>query len=108
MDATKRTQWLASGVLVVTALGGWGGLLGRVVWIQEHVTQEERERLARQYTAEIPLMPERGTIKFADGTPGGIVGANVQFVCGSGVHFECGGKLNPLSDAQLKEALGGG
>ncbi len=68
MDATKRTQWLASGVLVATALA-LAGLLGRVVWIQKHITPEESERLARQYTAEIPIMPDRGAILFADGTP---------------------------------------
>jgi cell division protein FtsI (penicillin-binding protein 3) len=103
MDATKRTQWLASGVLVVTALA-LAGLLGRVVWIQKHVTGEERERLARQYTAEIPIMPDRGAILFADGTPAALSVRMYNLFADPGYILNAGGKLNPLSDAELKEA----
>ena len=68
MDALKRTQWLASFVLVLTAVLLLG-LLGRVVWIQKHITRDMIDKLDRQYTAVIPLMGDKGDILFADGTP---------------------------------------
>ncbi len=103
MDAMKRTQWLASGVLVLTALA-LAGLLGRVVWIQKHVTGEERERLARQYTAEIPIMPDRGAILFADGTPAALSVRMYNLFADPGYIMNAGGKLNPLSEGDLQEA----
>ncbi len=103
MDATKRTQWLASGVLVATALA-LVGLLGRVAWLQKHVSQEERDRLVRQYTAEIPIMPDRGAIKFADGTPAALSVRMYNMFADPGYILNATGKLNPLSDDDLKEA----
>ncbi len=68
MDALKRTTWLASGVLILTAIV-LASLLGRVAWIQHHVSPEARERMAKEYTAQIPLMGKRKEIYFWGGEP---------------------------------------
>ncbi len=103
MEATRRTQWLASGVLVATALA-LAGLLGRVFWIQKHITADEKERLQRQYTAEIPIMPDRGAIMFADGTPAALSVRMYNMFADPAYILNATGKLNPLNDTDLKEA----
>jgi cell division protein FtsI (penicillin-binding protein 3) len=51
---------LAAAVLV--------GLLGRVASIQKHITADDLDRLARQYTAFQPVMAQRGAIRTREGT----------------------------------------
>jgi cell division protein FtsI (penicillin-binding protein 3) len=68
MDGSRRTQWLSSIVLVLTATLLLA-LLGRVVWIDRHVTAAMREQLARQHMAQVSITPIRGGIIAADGSP---------------------------------------
>src|SRR5271154_4922963 len=103
MDAMKRTQWLASTMLIVTALA-LVGLLGRVAWLQKHVTQDQRDRLARQYTAEIPIMPDRGAILYADGTPAALSVRMYNLFADPGYIVDPTGKLNALKDEDLIKA----
>jgi cell division protein FtsI (penicillin-binding protein 3) len=103
MDALKRTQWLASTVLVLTALL-LAGLFGRVVWIQKHVTAETRDRLSRQYTAVIPLMAQRQAILFADSTPAALSVRMYNMFADPGFIMDPEGKLNPLEGDDVEEA----
>jgi cell division protein FtsI/penicillin-binding protein 2 len=103
MDALKRTQWLASGVLVLTALL-LAGLFGRVVWIQKHVTPEMRDRLARQYTAVIPLVAERQPILFADGTPAALSVRMYNLFADPAYILDPEKKLNPLEGDDVAAA----
>jgi cell division protein FtsI (penicillin-binding protein 3) len=99
MDAVKRTQWLASSMLVATALGLLG-LLGRVAYIQAHVTPDIREKLSRQYTAVLPIMPDRGAILFSDGTPGALSVRMYNLFADPGYIIDPEQKLNALKDKQ--------
>jgi cell division protein FtsI/penicillin-binding protein 2 len=103
MDAMKRTQWVASFVLIATA-GLLAGLAGRVVWIQRHVTADMRERLGRQYTAVIPLMADRQAILFADGTPAALSVRMYNLFADPGFIMDPEGKLNPLKDEEIEAA----
>ena len=97
MDAVKRTQWLASAVLIVTALL-LAALLGRVAWIQKHVTADMRDRLSRQSTAIIPVTAELAPIRLNDGT---VVASSVRMYnlfADPGYIMDPQGKLNPLKD----------
>ncbi len=97
MDAVKRTQRLASGMLVLTVLGLLG-LLGRVAYLQAHVTPDLREKLARQNTAVLPIMADRGTILFSDGTPGALSVRMYNLFADPGYIVDPEGKLNALKD----------
>lgn len=103
MDALKRTQWLASAVLGATALL-LGGLFGRVLWIQKHVTPEMREKLSRQYTAVIPLVAERQPILFADGTPAALSVRMYNLFADPGFILDPERKLNPLEGEDVEKA----
>lgn len=103
MDALKRTQWLASGMLVATAMGLMG-LLGRVAYIQAHVTLDMKDKLSRQYTAGIPIMADRGGIIFADGTPGALSVRMYNLFADPGYIMDPEGKLNALKDEEIEKA----
>src|SRR5271166_3494754 len=100
MDGIKRTQWLASVMLIATA-GALVGLLGRVAWLEKHVTDDYRDRLARQNTAEIPIMPDRGAILYADGTPAALSVRMYNLFADPGYIVDPAGKLNALKDDDL-------
>ncbi|MGN6370224.1 MAG: hypothetical protein ACTHN5_18360 [Phycisphaerae bacterium] len=100
---TRRTQWLATAMLVATA-GALVGLLGRVVWLEKHIPAEWVERLARQNTAVIPLMPDRGAIKMSDGTPVAMSVRMYNLFADPGVIVDPTGKLNALKDEDLQKA----
>ncbi len=103
MDALKRTQVIATAVLVTTA-GLLTGLLGRVVWIEKHVTPEMGEKLGRQITAVIPLTPARGEMVLRDGTPVAMSVRVYNLFADPAFIMDPSDKLNPLSGAQLQEA----
>jgi len=103
MDALKRTQWLASFVLVLTAVLLLG-LLGRVVWIQKHITRDMIDKLDRQYTAVIPLMGDKGDILFADGTPAAMSVRMYNLFADPGFILDPEGKLNPLPPGDVEKA----
>ena len=103
MDGIKRTQWLATAMLIATA-GALVGLLGRVVWLEKHVTDDYRDRLARQNTAEIPIMPDRGAILYADGTPAALSVRMYNLFADPGYIVDPAGKLNALKDEDLSKA----
>jgi cell division protein FtsI (penicillin-binding protein 3) len=103
MDALKRTQWLASTVLIGTALL-LTTLLGRVVWIQRHVTGDERERLARQITAVNTITPAVGNICASDGT---VLAASVRkynLFADPAFIIDPEGKLSALKGEDIKKA----
>src|SRR4051794_38780903 len=107
MDTVKRTQWLATTVLVITVLA-LAGLLGRGAWLQKHVTPEMRERVARQNTAGVPVKAHAGALYFADGT---LVASSIRMYnlfADPAYIVDPTGKLNALKDedvAKAKEAL---
>jgi cell division protein FtsI/penicillin-binding protein 2 len=103
MDALKRTQWLASGMLVATAMGLMG-LLGRVAYIQAHVTPEIKDKLVRQNTAVMPIVADRGAIRFADGTPGALSVRMYNLFADPGYIMDPEGKLNALKDDEIEKA----
>jgi cell division protein FtsI (penicillin-binding protein 3) len=103
MDALKRTQGIATAVLVTTSLL-LAGLMGRVVWIQKHVTPEMGEKLNRQVSAVIPLTPTRGNIVLSDGTPLAMSVRVFNLFADPAFIMDPDDKLNPLSGDQLKEA----
>ena len=103
MDALKRTQLMASVVLVTTA-GLLTSLLGRVAWIEKHVTPEMQERLGKQNTAVIPLTASREAMLFADGTPAAMSVRVFNLFADPAFIMDPGENLNPLKDEQLKEA----
>lgn len=103
MEATKRTQWLAGIMLILTALA-LVGLLGRVFWLEKHITTDERDRLARQYTAEIPIMPMRGAILDSDGTPVALSVRMYNLFADPAFIVDPEGKLNALKDEDLTKA----
>ena len=99
----RRTQWLATAMLVATA-GALAGLLGRVAWLEQHIPQEWRDRLARQSTAVIPLMPDRGAIHMSDGTPVAMSVRMYNLFADPGYIVDPAGKLNALKDEDLGKA----
>ena len=103
MDPIRRTQWMASVVLVLT-LGVLIALLGRVAWIERHVTPEMAAMLTRQYTAVIPLTPNRGDLMFADGTPAAMSVRVYNLFADPAYIIDPEGKLNPLKEESLKQA----
>src|ERR1700690_1193287 len=103
MDALKRTQALATTVLVTTSML-LAGLMGRVVWIEKPVTPEMDEKLSRQITAVIPLTPSRGPIVLSDGTPLAMSVRVFNLFADPAFIMDPDDKLNPLSGEQLKEA----
>ena len=64
----KRAQIVSTVVLIIVAVMLLG-LAGRVAWLEKHVTQEQVRKLQSQHVASIPVMPTRGVILAADGTP---------------------------------------
>jgi len=103
MDALKRTQWLASTVLIGTAIL-LAGLLGRVLWIQRHITDEERDRIARQNTAIMSLPADRGTIRLADGTEAAASVRMYNLFADPAFIVDPEGKLSPLKGEDIKKA----
>jgi cell division protein FtsI (penicillin-binding protein 3) len=103
MDALKRTQIMASSLLLATA-GLLVGLLGRVAWIEKHVTSDMQEKLGKQNTAVIPLTASREALLMADGTPVAMSVRVFNLFADPGFIMDPDGKLNPLKDDQLKEA----
>ncbi len=103
MDATKRAQWLATSVLILTALV-LIGLLGRVAWIQKHVDAKERERLAKQHTAIIPLPANRATIFTSGGVPMALSVRMYNLFADPSLILDPDGKLNALKDKDLEKA----
>ncbi len=94
---------MASTVLILTVVL-LVGLLGRVMWIERHVTPEMTAMLTRQYTAMIPLTPNRGDLLFADGTPAAMSVRVYNLFADPAFIIDPEGKLNPLKDENLKEA----
>ncbi|HEY4330643.1 MAG TPA: penicillin-binding protein 2 [Phycisphaerae bacterium] len=103
MDALKRTQLLAGAVLISTA-GVLTGLLGRVAWIERHVSADMGDRLSRQHTAVIPLTANREAMLFADGTPAAMSVRVFNMFADPAFIMDPDDTLNPLSGAQLKDA----
>ena len=103
MDAVRRTQWLASAVLIVTALL-LAALLGRVAWIEKHVTADMRDRLSRQSTAIIPVTAGRDPILLKDGTPVALSVRMYNLFADPGYIMDPEGKLNPLKDEEIEQA----
>ena len=103
MDALRRTQGIATTVLVTTLML-LAGLMGRVVWIEKHVTPEMGEKLSRQVSAVIPLTPTRGNIVLSDGTPLAMSVRVFNLFADPAFIMDPDDKLNPLSGDQLKEA----
>src|SRR5689334_19848496 len=103
MDALKRTQVLASVILVSTA-GLLAGLVGRVAWIERHVTAETVEKLRRQNTAVIPIGAQRAAINFADGTPAAMSVRVFNLFADPAFIIDPKKTLNPLKDDELKKA----
>ena len=103
MDATKRTQWIASTVLIGTA-ALLSGLLGRVLWIQKHISSDMVEKLNRQVTAVIKLTPERGTIVTGGGDPLAMSVRVYNLFADPAFIMDPSGKLNPLSGKNLQQA----
>jgi len=103
MDAIRRTQILASSVLVLTA-ALLVGLMGRVAWIQKHVTPDLVSRLEHQYTAVLPLSADKGNILFWDGTPAAMSVRVYNLFADPAYIMDPEKKLNPLKDEELEQA----
>src|SRR4051812_46609556 len=103
MDPLKRTQILASAVLVGTALL-LAGMVGRVAWIEKHVTPETTEKLRKQYTAVIPVNAQRATMNFSDGTPAAMSVRVFSMFADPAYIIDPSAKLNPLKEEELKKA----
>src|SRR6188472_770381 len=103
MDALKRTQWLASGVLVSTALL-LAALVGRVAWIEKHVTGDTLEKLRKQNTAVIPIAAQRAAMCFGDGTPAAMSVRVFNLFADPAFIYDPKGNLNPLKAEELKRA----
>src|ERR1041385_8994144 len=99
MDAIRRTQWLATGVLVLTA-AALLGLLGRVAWIEKRMTPALglAERVSRQSMAVSPIMPESGAIHLRDGTPAAMSVRKYNLFADPGYIVDPSGELNALKD----------
>jgi len=67
MNIQRRAQWIATVMLLLTAMG-LVGLLVRVVWIQRHINDETIRKISAQNTATEKIMRDRGDIKLSDGT----------------------------------------
>jgi len=103
MDAVRRTQWLASTVLIGTALLLLG-LLGRVVWLQKHITPAIQEQLARQSNGAVTLAANRGAINSVDGTPLALSVRMYNMYADPAYIADSTGKLNGLKPGEEKQA----
>ncbi|HEY4329705.1 MAG TPA: hypothetical protein VGN88_08205, partial [Phycisphaerae bacterium] len=103
MDALKRTQWLATAVLLVTALL-LTTLLGRVAWIERHVSADWSQKIERQVSARIPIPASRFPILMRDGTPLAMSVRVYNLFADPAYIVDPNGTLNPLKDEQLKQA----
>ncbi len=78
-----------------------GGLLGRVAWLQWHVTPADTRALTAQHTFRTLVMARRGSIYTADST---LIASSVRiynFFVDPGLIFDPQGRLNALSGAAL-------
>ena len=103
MDALKRTQWIATSVLLST-VGILGVLLGRVAWIEKHVTDDIRNKLAIQNTAVVPITPEPGDIRFSDDTVAAGSVRMYNMFADPAFIMDPDGKLTSLSEEELAKA----
>ncbi|HVT83230.1 MAG TPA: penicillin-binding protein 2, partial [Phycisphaerae bacterium] len=103
MDALKRTQWLASAVLLITAVLLLG-LLGRVGWIERHVSAEWSQKIDHQVSAVFTIPATRNPILTADGTPLALSVRVYNLFADPAYIMDPKGGLNPLKDEQLKKA----
>lgn len=103
MDALKRTQWCASAALLLTVVI-LVALLGRVAWIERHVSADWHQKIERQVSAVIVLPGSRREIMTADGTPLAMSVRVYNLFADPAFIMDPNAKLNPLKEVQLKEA----
>jgi cell division protein FtsI (penicillin-binding protein 3) len=99
----RRTQWLASFVLIGTAMLLLG-LLGRVFWLEKYASASMQDALARQNTANIPIPIERGDIKFADGPAGALSVRMYNMYADPAYILDSTGVLNGLKPGEAEKA----
>jgi len=99
-QSLQRTDWLATAVL-------WLGglllvlLLGRVFWLQTHVTSAAEHSLQSQHDVHVDMMARRATIFMADSTPAAVSVRVYNMYADPGYIFDPQQNLNALSGDQL-------
>ena len=99
----KQADWVAGVVLAGTLLILLG-LVGRVAWLQTHVTRGDVVALKSQHQVAVSVMARRASIYTADST---LVAGSVRMYnlfADPGYIFEPKGDLNALSGVELKKS----
>ena len=103
LNLLRRANWLSSLVLLAAA-ALLVGLLGRVGWLQTHVTRADLQELRAQHVARVAIMARRASIYTSDST---LIAGSVRIYsmyADPGYIMDPQGKLNALSGNDAVEA----